>query len=803
MSVNILTSDHNNDNNFNEILNLPYIPASFQLHSFDALNKGEDVLVTAHTGSGKTTVAEYAIMLCIKKLKKKVIYTSPIKSLSNEKKHEFTKKFPDISVGILTGDIKINPNAQCLIMTAEILRNVLYGKSITNNIEQTNNETENMFTLNDVGCVIMDEVHYINSDRGNVWEETIMLLPLNVQLVMLSATIDKAHLFARWISDTRKSTVNLIPTSIRAVPLKHYIFTGYSNKLYKILENENDYNPMNYNLAKKEYDIMMKEREKKHKNNSTKLFDLIPSLIGFLKQQDMLQVIFFSFSKKNCESYANMVNINLITSEEANEINQTFDALLAKYKEQYEKLDQYIQVKKLISFGVAYHHAGLLPILKEIIEILFKKGLIKVLFATETFAVGVNMPTRTVIFTELEKYSELGKRFLSTAEYKQMSGRAGRRGIDVLGNVILFPLHIFPDELDLKQIMLGKVPHISSKFKIDYQFVLKAIQSTSGSENIFDCVFQIMNKSLLHSQNCDIINNLENELKDANTQMDILKTSISENIINSQDMKTLYKAEKMDNNKNEFGNALFTISKAQHKQIQKLKSSIDKNQYSSYCDYMDRLNIVNKLENQLLESKNYITNSIHDVIAILQQFNFLSDTNNITQKGIIASEINECNPLLLTEMIESDIFSDLTSVEIVGILSLFIDPENKDNDVLTYDGTQMFKNKINKINEIIKMYTDAEKNIGIQNYEQIWNISYEFVDTAMSWTRNDPFDITMKHIGDIYMGQFIRNMIKINNIATDMIHLCELAGKIDLIPILAEINGKIMRDFVSVNSLYV
>ena len=785
--VNILTDEYLAESKFNEIISLPYKPASFQLHSFDSINRREHVLVTAHTGSGKTTVAEYAIAYWISK-GKKIIYTSPIKSLSNEKYNEFKKKYSNISVGILTGDIKINPNAQCIIMTAEILRNALYGSP--------NNNTQNMFDLNDVGCVIMDEVHYINSDRGNVWEETIMLLPLTVQLVMLSATIDKAHIFAKWISDTRKGTVNLIPTLIRAVPLKHYIYTGHTNKLYKILEKENEYDPVNYSMAKKEYDIMIREREKKHKNNSSKLFDLIPNLIGFLKQQDMLQVILFSFSKKNCESYAAMVNINLITSEEKNEITQIFASHLDKYKEQYEKLDQYIHVKQLISLGVAYHHAGLLPVLKEIIEIIFKKGLIKVLFATETFAVGVNMPTRTVVFTELEKFTNIGKRFLSTAEYKQMSGRAGRRGIDVLGNVIIFPLHNFPDELELKQVMLGNVPHISSKFKIDYQFILKALQSEPNIDNIYD----IMSKSLLFSENVSMINNLENELKNANIKFDALKSSLSDDIINSTDMKLIYNSL---NEKTNFGNAVFTVSKAQQKQLQKIKSSdLYKNNYPLYCEYMLNLNNVKNLKHQFTETKNYINDSIHIILNLLQHFNFLSQTNQITQKGVVASQINECNPLLLTDMIESDIFADLNATEIVGILAIFIDPENKDDVVSTYDGTLMFKNKINKINEIINKYTKYETQIGIENYEQIWDISYEFMNAAMSWARNDSLEIIMQNIRDIYIGQFIRNMIKINNIAIDMIHLCEIAGKLDVIPVLSEINGKVMREFVNVNSLY-
>lgn len=564
---------------------------------------------------------------------------------------------------------------------------------------------------------------------------------------------------------------------------------------------------MNYNMAKKDYEILIKTREKQHKNQ--KLFDMIPNLVKFLKQKELLQVIFFSFSKVNCEMYANMINssINLVTIDEINNINQTFDSKLSKYKDEYSSLPQYKQIKTMINIGVAYHHAGLLPVLKEIIEILFKKGLIKVLFATETFAVGVNMPTRTVIFTELEKYTKTGRRFLSTAEYKQMSGRAGRRGIDTMGNVIIFPLHSFPDEIDIKQVMLGRVPHISSKFKIDYQFILKALQNSDSQNNYnLQNIFIMINKSLFYSDTMDIIRSISIDLETAEKKLEVVKKTLSQNDIDSIDMKTLYKFENKKQQK-DFDNIIINVSKNQQKQLQKIKSSIDKNVYKQFCDCMDLQAEIRSLRIQLDENSNYINYCINTVIMLLQQFSYITtdDINShiqLLQKGVVAAQINECNPLLLTEMIYAGIFDGLNAVEIVGVLALFIEPENKDDVMYTYEGTQIFHDKINKVHEIVKMYNIIEKKIGIIIYEEIWNISYEFMNVAMSWVRNDSPAKIEQYMGDMYIGQFVRNMIKINNIVNDMVHLCQLAGKVEIVPILADINGKILREYVSVNSLH-
>jgi superfamily II RNA helicase len=751
----------------NPPIKFSYEPDHFQKHAFHCISRGEDVLATAHTGSGKTTIGEYAIMETIRN-GKVCVYTSPIKSLSNEKFNDFRHKFKDVpnfSLGIMTGDNKINPNGNVVIMTAEILRNALYRIKK----EQTSDVSLADDFVDKIGCVIMDEIHYINSERGSVWEETIVLLDESVQLIGLSATIDKAEDFVRWISSVRQKKINLIPTSFRAVPLRHYIFSG--QKLHMIYDK--DFMKDNYLKSKKDYELQKLTNKKFNSLNS------LTDLIRYLKDNDLFQTIFFSFSKKNCEHYASTIQDQLVDHEELKRINNIFDSHMFKYDKEYSKLTQYQTVKQLINKGVAFHHAGLLPILKEIIEMLFKEKLIKILFATETFAVGVNMPTRTVVFMELEKFTSKNKRFLTPAEYTQMSGRAGRRGIDTLGNVIILPLYDFIEELDLKNMLLGKVRHIESQFKIDYQFVLKALQSNVTDINDF------MKKSLFYDDTLLIIKGIKFELEIQKQELSLLSVSdVSENC------KKLFDLE----NNFEFEGMKIMVSKQQQKNYQNLKRSVDQKEFEKYKFYMNKFKKLKQTERSLSENETFIENNIALVLNILKKYNFINDKQEILQKAIIASQINECNSLLLTEMLIQKYFNDLSAEEIVGLLAIFIESENEEDD-LGYQGTPKIRKRIHDIKEIINDYVSSENKLGLYN-DQYSEISTAFIDSAYDWVCGKPFS------SEIYIGSFIRNMIKINNLAKDMIHLCQLIGNIDIIPILSTIESKIIRDFVTVNSLY-
>jgi len=771
---------------------------NFQKHSINCINNNENVLVTAHTGSGKTLVAIYAIAHTINN-GKKVIYTSPIKALSNQKYKEFKEIFYENKyeinfkegikpeVGLMTGDNKINPDADIVIMTTEILRNALY--TIKDKDKLKDNYFKENF-LDSIGCVIFDEVHYINDkDRGHVWEETIVLLNPNINLVMLSATIDKPEFFANWIGKNKQRIINLIPTSKRIIPLEHFIF--FDNKLIKIFDKNEQLCHKNIDELFKEYNIFIKNNPRGINGQN-----ILNKMVEYLIKHNLNQTIFFSFSRINCERYANMVNCELIDHLQRKEIEDLFNKYMNKYEKQYEKLNQYQNIKKLLLKGVAYHHSGLIPILKEIIEIIFQKGLIKILFATETFAVGVNMPTRTIVFTELEKYTSEEKRYLTTSEYKQMSGRAGRRGLDKNGTVIILPIFGLPEKKELLNILLGKIPSIKSKFYLNYGFILKIYQSDTTNFDDF------MKKSLYFEDYNNYLNNLHEEYTKIENELLILNQNFNIN----EDLKNYISFEKFENNLLDSG---LSLSKKQLIEKNKLINKIDLNILNKFNQIKLLESNLNELSNDINYYNNYLNIELSKLLNFLFKFNYINNIddfnyNNITIKGILASQINECNNILLTEIIYQNLLDDLDFCEICAVLSIFIDDvkfEKKSiNDIKI---TKKVSDILYKINSIIKEFELVESDLKIlDNYNYgFWNISYDFVEIMYDWCNGIELKELFSKI-NIYEGNFIKNTLKLYNIITDLKKLLGIIGNIKLIPEIDKIDSAIIRDIVSINSLY-
>ncbi|XP_055628497.1 SKI2 subunit of superkiller complex protein [Toxorhynchites rutilus septentrionalis] len=437
----------------------------FQKQAIIKLEEHNHVFVAAHTSAGKTVVAEYAIALS-KKHMTKTIYTSPIKALSNQKYRDFKTTFED--VGLITGDIQIDPTASCLIMTTEILRSMLYcGSDITRDLEY----------------VIFDEVHYItDADRGHVWEEVLILLPDHVCIVMLSATVPNTLEFANWVGKTKQKRVYVVSTPKRPVPLKHYLYTGCGGKskddIFLIVDEQSTFLTAGYRKAKEATDAKAAKSANKNVGrpgqfNQKQEQTLWVGLIDHLQKNDKLPVVAFTLSRNRCDNNANaLMSCDLTTAREKYHITSFFQLCLQKLKPPDRILPQVIQVQNCLQRGIGIHHSGILPILKEIVEMLFAKGLVKVLFATETFAMGVNMPARTVIFDSTKKYDGQTSRMLQPAEYTQMAGRAGRRGLDQNGTVIIICKMGVPSESDLRNMILGKPMRLESQFRLTYAMIL-------------------------------------------------------------------------------------------------------------------------------------------------------------------------------------------------------------------------------------------------------------------------------------------------------------------------------------------
>lgn len=464
-------------------IEFPYELDTFQKASIDALEDGDSVLVSAHTSAGKTTVALYAIAKALRE-KKRVIYTSPIKALSNQKFREFSEKFD--SVGLMTGDTTIKADSDCLVMTTEILRSMLYRG------------TE---MLREVGCVVFDEVHYMrDKSRGVVWEETISLLPEGCQYVFLSATIPNAREFADWVESIHPTTkVHVIHTDYRPVPLQHYLYPAGADGIFLIVDEKGKFRDDNFGKAMTSMGVEgggaaangsssgaggsggsaggargnQKGGGGRSRGGSSQS---MMEIVKLVMDRNMYPVIVFSFAKAECERNALALSrLNFNNTEEDALVTEVFNNAMESLAEEDRKLPAIEHLLPLLKRGVGIHHSGLLPILKEVVEILFQAGLVKVLFSTETFSMGLNMPARTVVFTSVKKFDGEKNRYLTGGEYIQMSGRAGRRGLDRVGVVIaMVDEAVEPDTL--KQLTGGGADVLLSSFHLTYNMVLNLLR---------------------------------------------------------------------------------------------------------------------------------------------------------------------------------------------------------------------------------------------------------------------------------------------------------------------------------------
>lgn len=454
----------------------PFQLDPFQQAAVDFIEINESVLVSAHTSAGKTAVAEYAIAKSLRD-KQRVIYTSPIKALSNQKYRDLEQEFSD--VGLMTGDVTINPSATCLIMTTEILRSMLYrGSEI----------------MREVAWVIYDEIHYMrDKERGVVWEESIILLPHKVRFVFLSATIPNSKEFAAWICYIHHQPCHVVYTDYRPTPLQHYVFPAGGNGLHLVVDEKGKFREDNFQKAIATLTNCVNQdtesidmttsggpRRKRGKTGGMSAKKKVGSdvyrIVKLIMERQYDPVIVFSFSKRECEAYALlMAKLDFNSDEEKEMVEQVFRNAIDSLSDDDKTLPQVDAILPLLRRGIGIHHGGLLPILKEVIEIMFGEGLLKCLFATETFSMGLNMPAKTVVFTNCRKYDGKDFRWITSGEYIQMSGRAGRRSVDSRGIVI----QMLSEQMEphvAKGILYGQADPLYSAFHLGYNMLLNLLR---------------------------------------------------------------------------------------------------------------------------------------------------------------------------------------------------------------------------------------------------------------------------------------------------------------------------------------
>jgi ATP-dependent RNA helicase HelY len=471
----------------------PFPLDEFQREAIRTLIDGDSVMVAAPTGTGKTIVAEYGVYESFSRTGK-VIYTTPIKALSNQKFRDLRASYGD-EVGLLTGDVSENRDARVVVMTTEVLRNMLL---------------QTPWDLDEVDCIIFDEIHFLaDPERGTTWEESIILCPEHVQLICLSATVTNADEIAAWISRTHRP-IRLITHTERAVPLALYYFVD--GELQPTVDHTGalvrDFPNTGGELRKQQRrggsGRRLSERETGEMDEPQPR-----EIIDALAANNMLPAIYFLFSRNDCQSFAErlaMMRPHLVSEAQAEKIETTIDAYLAAMRPEDHELEQVKSLTAMARKGIGFHHAGLLPVLKQLVEVLFSRGLMQVVFATDTLALGVNMPARSVVIGRMSKWDGRRRRILIPNEFQQMAGRAGRRGMDAFGHVIVAysPWITFRETLE---VATGPLEPVRSSFAVRYNTVLNLWDPPHG-----DRVRAMLQQSLAQFQTSQRIRQLEDDI---------------------------------------------------------------------------------------------------------------------------------------------------------------------------------------------------------------------------------------------------------------------------------------------------
>lgn len=793
---------------------------NFQRWAIAAISRHENVLVTAKTGSGKTLVGEYQIAESLR-AGRRVFYTTPIKSLSNQKFHDLRAAFPEASVGIMTGDIKFMPHADIVIMTTEILRNLLYKQGTsTAHLGLTAS-----LSIDRLDAVVFDECHYINNkERGKVWEETMILLPPAVSLILLSATIDRPDLFANWIAELRGKPMWLIPTSHRVVPLTHYVL--FPQDLDEYLESKGERgHPMRtiMDASEKFKDTTYRDWLKARTGlaEAAKAFKArvaakdtpgglegkvrvaafqhtLNQTVEYLARRELLPALFFVFSRKDCERYAAAVEGARIDSSDAAAVKHIIDYHLRAHKETLQNVKQYWDIRALCERGIAYHHSGLLPVLKEMVEILFSKGYIKCLFCTETFSVGINMPTKTAVFLDLKKYCDErgGLRVLHTDEYLQMAGRAGRRGLDKVGTVLYLPVREPITVEDAKLMMKGGMPQITSRMEFGYEFILKAFHTGD------DTWRRVIHDSYWNQQQASLERQLENERTAIQGRIDGIGLT-AERIA---ELAVRFELE---------GKVRGTVNAARKEMQRALDLWKNKhvgpmweNAYAAMGQYNKLVADRTTVEQQLAELRAVRTDPavlLGSRLEYLMDRGFLSGTVEspvLTPKGQMATEVNEGHPLVLVEAYERGVFAGLTGDEIVSALGCFMaERQAIEGEEMTFDDLSVadsVQRACEGVRGVANELWTAERASSGADY---WAVGAQWVEIAARWLAEEPAAHICRDFG-LYEGNLIRGILKLSSLVDEFVSLATFKGDVGILAALDGVGSRLVRDVAVPDSLY-
>jgi len=792
----------------------------FQAYAFQAIAAGENVLVCAKTGSGKTLVGEYQIYHSLQK-GKRVFYTTPIKSLSNQKYHDLKTLYPEATVGIMTGDIKFCPHAQIVVLTTEILRNLLYKRG-------TNTEALGLtasLSLDDLDAVIFDECHYMNDpDRGKVWEETMMYLAPEIRLVLLSATLDQPERIASWLGDIKRYPIHLIQTFYRIVPLTHYVLDR-KGRMLSFMDASETYQERTYadwlrgrrDEEKEHRDFQQRVRETKatgakggveNKTHTTHYLHRLNQTVQMLEEKELLPALVFVFSRKQCEAYAHHMERSLLDTSDAATVRHILGFHLHRYRAELDRTPQYHQLVDLLYRGIAFHHSGLLPILKEAVELLFARGYVKLLFCTETFAVGLNMPTKTVLFTSLKKYDDCceGLRTLRTDEYFQMAGRAGRRGKDDRGTVLYLPDGEPLTAQEMYGMMRGSAPEVVSRMDFHVDFVLKTIHAASASASsasspALDWLARLQQTYWYQER--------QRQEADLLRRKDEVEGKLALVPKEEPYWSETRKARDLERRIRQSVNA-------QRKELQRQLDTLRNRQmgpaWKKVAAHLQTYEALEQALHVLQEEEERMGTPLTRVeqsLGFLREAGFVEGENDraaLTRKGILATEVNEGHPLLMTEFYLSKAWVGFSDREWVIVLSVFLEgdkahaaesaPAEEETLSPSVDAAlTLLEETAHRLAEQEEAWCVGQRTVG-------WSLTWGWVAPMRAWYDGVETSASICQTHSLFEGNFYRALLKLTNLVNEAISMATYCEHVEQVDQLTRVSERLRRSQWTGESLY-
>ena len=724
----------------------PFELDDFQVAGCRSLEDGKGVLVAAPTGAGKTIVGEFAAYLAIEQ-GKKCFYTAPIKALSNQKYQDLKEMYGENRVGLLTGDTSINSEAPLVVMTTEVLRNMIYSNS---------------HTLKDLGFVVMDEVHYLaDKFRGAVWEEILIHLPETIQIASLSATVSNAEEFGDWLNEVRGDT-EVIVSEIRPVPLYQHVLFG--NQLLDLFLSTGKVNPEivrlereSYRQVKVKYGASGKTHQRNWRESDKPNIRVMgrSDVIEKLNREGLLPAITFIFSRNACQAAVHQcltAGIRLTNADERAKIREIVFRATENIPEEDLVVLGFHEWLEGLERGIAAHHAGLLPSFKETVEELFQAGLVKCVFATETLALGINMPARTVVLEKLSKWNGQSHLSISPGEFTQLTGRAGRRGIDIEGNaVILWNKDV--ESASVAGLASTRTYPLKSSFKPTYNMTINLI-SQFGAERARTS----LEASFAQYQADKAVVGLAKQIRRNDSAIETLLAEMECHLGNFDeywqiraDIKELEKTI----NKQKKAKALLIeeeiIAFRKNLRSHPCHGCSDRETHARIAERAGRLRRENKGLNDRVSNRTDVIARRFDLVQImLERYGYL-EAGVITRWGLILAKIYGETDLLIAEMIRTGAFDSLNAQEIVSVLSALVYEARRDETPKIPHGE--VQKALGELTLLWKRIHEDEKDLGL---EPMREPDLGFCMASYRWASGHSLSAILKGT-ELTVGDFVRS----------------------------------------------